>query len=374
MKSNCSFVRTIWTGAIALALSATAPLFGQGLTTSGLSGFVTTKDGHPIPGAVVSIVLKESGTRYSAVSRITGQYSISGMVAGGPYAVTASAAGYPTAEKDDVYLELGATGSLDFTLGEEIVRLEAFKVSETGTDTTFDSAMMGTGSSYNAKQIVQVSSVRRDLQDVQNLDPRAVVMQVSPSDPAYTFSVEGQNPRENVLLIDGVSGTDNFGLNSNGYAGLRNPVPFDWISSLTLQINPFDVIYSGFLGGVTDITLKSGTNDLHGSFYAIYTGNNFRGPDPVVGLLGPHELMQQHTTGFTLGGPIWKDKAFLFVGYEAFRQIAAPPVQLFNPLATTTGTQEYDEIVSTLKSRYSFDPGSLNAISHTWEQNFVAKL
>jgi hypothetical protein len=373
MKSN-SFARSIWTGAIALALAATAPMFGQGLTTSGLSGFVTTKDGRPIPGAVVSIVLKASGTRYSAVSRITGQYSISGMVAGGPYTITATAEGYPAAEKDDVYLELGATGSLDFTLGEDIVKLEAFKVSATGTDTTFDSAMMGTGSSYNSKQIVQVSSVRRDLQDVQNLDPRAVVMQVSPSDPAYTFSVAGQNPRENALLVDGVSAADNFGLNSNGYAGLRSPIPFDWVSNLTLQINPFDVVYSGFLGAVTNITLKSGTNDIHGSFYALYTGTDFRGPDPVVGLLGPHELMQQHTTGFTLGGPLWKDKVFLFVGYEAFRQIAAPPVQLFNPLATTTGTQEYDEIVSTLKSRYNFDPGSLNAISHTWEQNFVAKL
>ena len=120
-------------------------------------------------------------------------------------------------------------------------------------------------------------------------------------------------------------------------------------------------------------TLKTGTNDIHGTIYAIYTGTNFRGPDPVIGLLGPHELMQQHTTGFTIGGPIWKDKAFLFVGYEAFRQIAAPPVQLFNPLTTTTGTTEYNEIVSTLESRYNFNPGSLSAISHTWEQNFVAK-
>jgi hypothetical protein len=349
-------------------------MFGQGVTTTSVSGFITDKDGKPVVGATVEAVLKASGTHYSATTRSTGQYSITGVQPGGPYTITASASGLPSAVQSDVYLDLASTGAVDLTLATGIVTMEAFKVSENGTDTTFDSSAMGTGSNYNSKQITQITSVRRDLQDIQNLDPRAVVMQVSPSDPAYTFSVAGQNPRENALLVDGVSAADNFGLNSNGYAGLRNPVPFDWISNLTLQINPFDVVYSGFLGGVTDITLKAGTNSLHGSAYEIYTGTSFRGPDPVVGPLGAHELMQQHTTGFTLGGPIIKDKLFFFLGYEAFRQIAAPPVQLFNPLTASVGAAEYASIVDTLKSRYSYDPGSLNAVSHTWEQNFVGKI
>jgi hypothetical protein len=348
-------------------------MFGQGVTTSGVSGFVTDKDGKPVAGATVSVVLDAAGTRYSATSRSSGQYTLSGLISGGPYTITTSSAGM-TAEKKEIYLEIGAVTNVDLVLGSEIVQLEAYQVTESGTGSKFDASAMGTGSNYNAKEIKEITSVRRDLQDIQNLDPRAVVMQVSPSDPAYTFSVAGQNPRENALLIDGVSGADNFGLNSNGYAGLRNPVPFDWISDLSLEINPYDVIYSGFLGGVTDITLKTGTNEFHGSAYEIYTGTSMRGPDPVVGLLGPHEPTQQHTTGFTLGGPIIPNKLFFFAGYEAFRQIAAAPVQLFNPLNSALGATQYDEIVSTLKSRYNYDPGSLNAISHTWEQNFVGKI
>jgi Carboxypeptidase regulatory-like domain len=349
-------------------------MFGQGVTTSGLSGFVTDKDGKPVAGASVEVVLAASGTRYTAITRSTGQYTVSGIIPGGPYTVTAAAAGYPEATRTDIYLQLGSVSAVDLALSSEIVKMEAYQVSESGTNTTFDSSSMGTGSNYNEKEIGAISSVRRDIQDIQNLDPRAVVMQVSPSDPAYTFSVAGQNPRENALLVDGVSAADNFGLNSNGYAGLRNPVPFDWISNLSLQINPYDVIYSGFLGAVTDITLKSGTNEFHGSAYEIYTGTSFRGPDPVIGLLGAHEPLQEHTTGFTLGGPIIPNKLFFFVGYEAFREIAAPPVQLFNPLTAPAGATEYNEIVSTLKSRYNYDPGSLNAISHTWEQNFVGKV
>ena len=373
MNKNYPSMRWIWAGAVALAFTATTAMFGQGVTTSGISGFVTDRQGKPVIGATVSVVLDAAGTRYSGTTRTTGQYTLSGLISGGPYTITTSADGL-TAEKKEVYLEIGAVTSVDLVLGSEIVQLEAYQVTESGAGSKFDASAMGTGSNYNAKEIKEITSVRRDLQDIQNLDPRAVVMQVSPSDPAYTFSVAGQNPRENALLIDGVSGADNFGLNSNGYAGLRNPVPFDWISDLSLEINPYDVIYSGFLGGVTDITLKTGTNEFHGSAYEIYTGTSMRGPDPVVGLLGPHEPTQQHTTGFTLGGPIIPNKLFFFAGYEAFRQIAAAPVQLFNPLNSTLGATEYDEIVSTLKSRYNYDPGSLNAISHTWEQNFVGKL
>jgi hypothetical protein len=367
-------VRWIGAGACALACSITAPVFGQGVTTSGVTGFVTDKAGGPVAGATVTIVQDASGTRYTGITRSTGQYTVSGLISGGPYTVTATAPGLPPAERKDIYLDLGATKAVDLEMSSEVVRLEAFKVSESGSETIFDSSAMGTGTNLNPKDIVEIESVRRDLQDLGNLDPRAVVMQVSPSDPAYTFSVAGQNPRNNSILVDGVSAADNFGLNSNGYAGLRNPVPLDWISSYTLQVNPYDVIYSGFLGGITDITLKDGTNEYHGSAYEIYTGTSMRGPDPVVGLLGPHEPIQEHTTGFTIGGPIIKDKLFFFLGYEAFREIAAAPVQLFNPLASPTGTTEYNEIVQTLQSRYGFNPGSLNAASHTWEQNFVGKV
>ena len=374
-------LRWTFAGAVALAFAATTTMFAQGVTTSGISGFVTNKAGQAISGATVTAVLDATGSRYTAATRSTGQYSLSGLTTGGPYTVTATAPGLPSAERKDVYLSLGQTIDVDLEISTEVVRMEAVNVSESAANTKFDMSSMGTGSSFNTKEIMQISSVRRDLQDFLGLDPRAVVTQVAPSDPAYTFSVAGQNPRENAILVDGVSAADNFGLNSNGYAGLRNPVPLEWISAATLSINPFDVIYSGFLGAVTDISLKTGTNDFHGSFYSIYTGTRMRGPDPVVGFLGPHEATQQHTTGATLGGPIWKDKVFFFVGYDAFRQIAAAPPQIFNPLASPTGAAQVAQVVAALKAgytiggkTYTYDPGSLSAISHTWEQNFVGKI
>ena len=381
MKSTFPSLRWTFAGAVALAFATTTSVLAQGVTTSGISGFVTNKTGQAVAGATVTAVLDATGARYTATVRPTGQYSLSGLTSGGPYTVTATATGLPAAERKDIYLNLGQTTGVDLEISTEIVRLEAVNVSESAANTTFDMSAMGSGSSYNTKQILQISSIRRDLQDFESLDPRAVTQQVAPSDPAYTFSVAGQNPRENAILVDGVSAADNFGLNSNGYAGLRNPVPLEWISSATLAINPFDVIYSGFLGAVTDVSLKTGTNAFHGSYYTIYTGTRMRGPDPVVGALGTHESTQQHTNGATLGGPLWKDKVFFFVGYDAFRQIAAAPAQIFNPLGSAAGQTAVAQVVAALKGgytigghTYTYDPGSLSAISHTWEQNFVGKI
>ena len=213
MKSTFPSLRWTFAGAVALAFAATTTMFAQGVTTSGISGFVTNKAGQAISGATVTAVLDATGARYAATTRSAGQYSLSGLTSGGPYTVTATASGLPAAEKKDVYLNLGQTTAVDLEISTEIVRLEAVNVSESAANTTFDMSSMGTGSNFNTKQILQISSIRRDLQDFESLDPRAVTQQVSPSDPAYTFSVAGQNPRENAILVDGVSAADNFGMN-----------------------------------------------------------------------------------------------------------------------------------------------------------------
>ena len=258
--------------------------------------------------------------------------------------MSVSGNGFATQEQSGYELEVGVTTAVNITASTEIVQLQGITV-EGSRDTLFDSTQMGsTISTFNAAQIQNIASVRHDVQDLENLDPRVAVMQSAQNDNEYTMSVQGQNPRENLFLIDGVSATDNFGLNSNGYAGEMSPLPYGWIESISLKVNEYDLAFSGFTGGVLDATLKSGTNDFHGSLYEDYTGTRFRGPDPIVGLLGSHEPEQQHTYGGTFSGPIIKDKLFFFIGYEAFREIAAPPPEEFflsdNNAAGGATTQE----------------------------------
>jgi outer membrane receptor for ferrienterochelin and colicin len=357
--------------AVFLALVAfRSPVMGQGTTTSSLTGFVSDNMGKPLAGATVVAVDTTSGSRYVATTRVNGQYNLTGMRAGGPYSVTVTAGSFPPATKENIMLDISETAKADFSVSSDVVKLEA--VSVVGSqDPTFAGSAMSSALALNSSEVMQVASVRRDIQDIQNLDPRANVMQVGVSDSQYTVSFDGQNPRENLLLIDGVSGNDNFGLNSNGVAGFRNPVPPEWIQSFNLDLNPYDLIYSGFTGGVTNIEIKSGTNEFHGDIYAIYTGANFRGPDPVVGPLGAHEPENEHTYGVTLGGPIIKNKLFFFLGYDSFRELAAPPVQEFLP---DDSGGVISQIIAHTQSAYGFNPGTLTAINHAAQQNFVGKI
>src|ERR1700678_3955335 len=110
MKNHYPSFGWIRAGAFALVFTATTAMFGQGVTTSGISGFVTDKDGKPVARASVTVIREDSGTRCSATTRCTGQYNMSGLIPGGPYTVTATAPGFPPVERKEIYLDLGATG------------------------------------------------------------------------------------------------------------------------------------------------------------------------------------------------------------------------------------------------------------------------
>lgn len=359
--------------AFAIALFSSSSGFAQGVTTAGLAGFVTGTDGHPIAGATVTALHVPTGTRAVTHTNSVGQYVFAGLRPGGPYTVSATAPNMAPANQENLSLDGGTVGKADLTLTAEIVQMSAVHVNAE-QDPTFSNMSMSQATTFNAAQIMQIETVRRDIQDVQNLDPRATVMQVSPTDSQYTVSFAGFNPKENLFLIDGVSANDNFGLNSNGYAGFRSPAPPEWIQSMFMDLNPYDLIYSGFAGAVTNLTIKSGTNEFHGDFYALYTGTNFRGPDPAPGPLGKHEKVQEHTTGGTLGGPIIKDKLFFFVGYDAFRELAAPAPAEFIPDSSATGIGAINQIITHTEQTFGFNPGGLVAQTHIWNQDFVAKL
>lgn len=360
--------RKLLGAALALCLLLAPTAHGQSITTSAIGGFVRDAQGNLISGAKVTVVHVPSGTTATTITSSGGDYSVSGLRPGGPYTVTVDTPAFGSLSQSNIFLDLAAQSRADFP--GDVVLMQAVTVGGE-KDTTFDSSVMGLGMSLNSQEVLQVASVRRDVQDIQNLDPRVSLFQVSPSDTQYTLSFAGQNPKENLFLIDGVSATDNFGLNSNGVAGFRNPLPPEWIESLRVETSPYDVQFAGFSGGLLNTTLKSGTNTFHGSTYVIYQGTHFRGGDPVFNAVygaNAHEPIQMHTTGVTLGGPIIPNKLFFFAGYDAFREIATPPPQNYLPDATDLAA-----IIAAAKS-YGFDPGTPVAVNHIWQRNFVTKV
>lgn len=159
MKTYIKHLRTASLAAVFASISAVS--FGQGLTTSELSGFVTDKDGQAIAGARVVAVLTSTGARYTALTRSTGQYNMVGLVSSGPYVVyscvhklpVTATAGLSTLR--GVYLSLGSNNSVNLVVGpgnSESTRLAG----DVGAGPVFNSGKMGSGTTMTAMDIGQV--------------------------------------------------------------------------------------------------------------------------------------------------------------------------------------------------------------------------
>jgi hypothetical protein len=358
-------VRLSALAALAVAMLALHPTaYAQGVTTAGITGLVTDKNGAPIGGATVTVLHEPSGTKATTVTRPNGQYDLSGLRVGGPYTVTVDAKGLQQGVQNGVFLSLDQVQAVNVSLSSETLKLEAFAVTASN-DTTFDSGKMSTGESFNAAEVAIIPTVRRDVQDIVNLDPR-VGMVENTSTGEFGISVMGQNSRFNSFLIDGMQSNDPFGLNANGFSSLRSPIPLGAIAAFNVELNPYDVTRTGFTGALINVVTKSGTNELHGSLYTYYTGSSLRAKNPVTGVA---DTLQEHTFGFSVGGPIIKDKLFYYVSYEDWKRSAAAPGQTFLPNAAVA------QQIADAAQAYGYDVGSLSSGTAKSEQKtFLAKI
>jgi hypothetical protein len=346
---------------LALCLTAASAVFGQGITTAALNGFVANAQGVALGGASVAVVHEPTGTASSAVTRPNGQYNISGLRAGGPYQITVSAPGGLLETRKNIFLELGDAGTQNFALGSDIVKLDAFTVAGE-RDVTFGVGKIGTTSSLSEQEIANVSTVRRDIQDVANTDSR---MYLGSLDQGGQLSAQGQNFRFNSFLIDGVQANDTFGLSSNGASSLRSPIPFEAIQVLSIELSPYDVSRSGFTGALLNAVTKSGSNTFHGILSYEKTEQDWRAKNPNTGL---KETFKERTYVANLTGPLIKDKLFFALTYDNFERTSAPPQANFIPDATQLAA-----VVARAKV-LGYEAGDLAADNLAFQKSITAKV
>ena len=303
-----------------LTVLAAAPAFAQN-TSAGVAGQVTSSVGAPVAGAEVTITHVESGTVSRATTDAAGRYNARGLRVGGPYTITITKSGEGTKTEQNVFLSLSQTNTVNGSLGGDLAAttLEAVQVmAVAGGSDLFSANKMGTGSSVSQEQIEALPSINRNIQDYVRLDPR-----ISQSDKSRgELTVGGQNPRYNAIRIDGVNTSDTFGLESNGFPTLRQPVSMDAIEAINIDVANYDTTITGATGAVIDAVTKSGTNEFHGSVYGTYRDKDMVGdhPDTDAKFTG---FEDEKTFGATFGGPIIKDKLFFFANYEKFERSRA---------------------------------------------------
>ena len=287
---------------IALMLFFASAAMAQ-ITTSGLSGAVTA-DGEEAIGATVEAVHKPSGTRYQAVTNAKGLFSINGMRVGGPYEVRVTYIGFETKVVTGVTLQLGETYNLPVSLNEDAQQLGEVVVVAKGSK--FSVEKTGASTNITNTQLTNMPTVSRSITDYTRLSPYG--------GNGMTFA--GADGRTANFTVDGANFNNNFGLSSN-LPGGGNPISIEAIEEMQVVISPFDVRQTNFIGGGVNAITKSGTNTFKGTAYMYHKNENMQG-DAIEReqISGAREKSRTTTWGFSLGGPIIKDKLFFFANGE----------------------------------------------------------
>lgn len=363
MKRMRSFLSAIM---LVIAVTVNAQV-----TTATIAGKVTDTNKEAIIGATVQAVHVPSGTMYGAITNVDGRYTIQGMRSGGPYTVSITYIGFQTQVFKEVTLQLGEVYNIDAQMGESSELLQEVVV--TAQKTKFSTEKTGATTNISNTQIVNMPSISRSITDYSRLSAYG----------GNGMSFAGSDGRTANFTIDGANFNNNFGLSSN-LPGGGNPVSIEAIDEIQVVISPFDVRQTNFIGGGINAITKSGTNTYKGTAYIYHQNENMRG-DAVdrESIAGAREKDQSTTYGFTIGGPIIKNKLFFFANGELQKTptianrwrasedgVADPDAYLSR--ATVADLQRVSDFV---KDKYGYDTGSFTSFpSDTKNSKLLARL
>lgn len=325
------------------------------VTTSSMNGKVTLKGtGEQLIGATIQAVHEPSGTRYGAVTNVDGRFNIQGMRTGGPYKVTVSYVGYQTKTYTGIKLQLAEVYNLNVELSEDAALLGEVVVSATASK--FAAEKTGASTNINKSQIANLPTVSRSITDITRLSPYG----------GNGMSFGGVDGRTANFTVDGANFNNNFGL-SPSLPGGGNPISIEAIEELQVVVAPYDVRQTNFIGGGVNAITKSGNNQFQGTAYVYHENENLRG-DAVKRqqISGAREKDQKTTYGFTLGGPILKNKLFFFVNAEAIKiptivnrwRGSAKGIADPDNFISRTSLKDLQTVSDFVKNKYGYDTGS----------------
>jgi len=336
-----------------IAMLAGIVAFAQ-VTTSSLAGRVVDQNGEPVIGAAVVAVHEPSGTSYGAVTNVDGLYTIQGMRTGGPYRVEVSCLGYQQVNYTDVTLALAETFNLNAQISESNEFLTEAVVIAAPTSKFASVEKTGASTNISSSQMIAMPTVNRSFSDMAKLSPYG----------GNGMNFSGSSGRSANFTVDGANVNNNFGL-STALPGGGNPISIDAIEEIQVVVSPYDVRQSNFIGGGINAITKSGTNTFKGTAYVYHQNENLHG-NRVDGVDLERTTERNTIYGFTLGGPIVKNKLFFFLNGE---YVPSPTevnkwrtsddgVADENRMITRVKTSEAEEMRNFLIRNYDYDPGS----------------
>ncbi|MBX9928674.1 MAG: TonB-dependent receptor [Gemmatimonadaceae bacterium] len=351
--------------AAAVTTLLTASLAAQGVTTGAIAGLVTGPDGAPLASAQVQITNATTGFSTGAITGGNGRYYIQSLEVGAGYRVVVRRIGFKPQARENLTVALSQTRREDFKMESSPVEIAAVTV--TATNDGFGSTNTGAKNTVSDTLLQRIPVTSRNLTEFIKLSP-----QVSTSGPGY--SAGGMSNRMNNVQIDGATERDIFGLGSTGQPGGQigaKAISIDAVKELQVLLTPFDVRQGNFGGLLLNAVTKSGTNDLRGSAFGFYRDQSYSRNVPATRATA----LKRSIYGFTLGGPIIKDKLHFFIAPEIEREdtpfggpFRGQPANF--PVPQQVAVADLDRYESIMKTQYSrTDIGTAAAVSQPRPQN-----
>jgi hypothetical protein len=348
-----SFFATL---AVVLGLSSLA--LSQTITGF-LEGKVADKSGAVVVNATVTAVNTETGLSRATPTNGLGEYRIVNLPVG-QYKVTAAAPSFQP-RSASVQLTIDQTATLDFSLEPNLIKEE---ITVTAEAPLVEPTRTSTDSVIGQQQIQNLPVNGRQFIDFALLAPGVIVGDTTSGstdviiEPVTKLSFAGQNIHYNFIAIDGAD-------NISTASGVQKTTPSEEAVREFLVINNTYSVEAGrAVGGIVNIVTKSGTNELHGSVYE-YFRNDAMDAKSILAAPGLNKL-RQNQYGFTLGGPIKKDKTFFFTNYEGQRRRENP---FYNSIILSNLAA-----INKFKAGFGLAPEQLNVTRNSDYDNFLVKL
>ncbi len=314
-----------WLFTIVLLLPGVLSINAWAQGEASIAGTISDATGSAIPAAAVTVRSQETGTVRKVSTDDSGHYDVT-LLSVGNYEVSVEKQGFEGQTRKDVALVLGRRADIDFVLRVGNVT-ESVQVTEQALGVEVSNSDVS--GLVGERQVKELPLNGRSFDNLLTLNTgivnvtaqRAGGVGTSASAVGNMFSVSGRRPEANLFLLNGIEYTGASNINTTPGGASGQLLGVDAIREFELVKDTYGAEYGKRSGAQVNIATTSGTNDLHGSVYEFLRNSaldarNFFDHGGVP-------PFRRNVFGGSLGGPLKKNKTFLFGNYEGFRQSLA---------------------------------------------------
>ncbi len=301
----------LWTavqGRRFLALAMTV-LLAAGLAlaqteTGSVSGTITDSSGAVVPGAKVTVKAVTTNATRSTVANASGIYTITNLPPA-EYSISVEASGFSTTQRN-VKIDVGGRAGADFQLSVGAV-VQTIEVAATAMVVNTENQTLG--GIVETQQIVDLPTLTRNPYDL--VGTVGNVSGDTPDGRGAGYAINGQRSASTNIMLDGAANNDEF------TSTVGQPVPLDAVQEFSVLTNNFTAEFGRASGGIVNVATKSGTNQFHGTAYefnrtSALASNDFNSNANQQ----DKPVFVRNQFGYSLGGPVIKDKLFFFSSTE----------------------------------------------------------